>query len=255
MQQRLPSLNALRAFEAAARHLSLTKAARELNVTPAAVSHQIKALEADLGVTLLRRHKGTFVLSEVAQTALPVLRAGFDQLAEAARRLRSDHTRSLLTVSVGPTFASTWLVRRLGGFREAWPEIEVRLDTTDDLADFQRDGVDVAIRFGWGNYPGLRTVRLFEEEIFPVCSPRLVKRGPPLDGPGDIPRHTLLHVEWTPRPARGKPWTGRPGCARPASRRLMPTAACVSPTAVLPCRRRSRATALRSAANPWLATS
>ncbi len=88
-------------------------------MTPAAVSHQIKALEADLGVGLLRRHKGTFVLSEVAQTALPVLRAGFDQITEAARRLRSDHTHRLLTVSVGPTFASTWLVRRLGGFREA----------------------------------------------------------------------------------------------------------------------------------------
>jgi LysR family glycine cleavage system transcriptional activator len=120
MQQRLPSLNALRAFEAAARHLSLTKAARELNVTPAAVSHQIKALEADLGVTLLRRHKGTFVLSEVAQTALPVLRAGFDQLAEAARRLRSDHTRSLLTVSVGPTFASTtWRSASVGATTRA----------------------------------------------------------------------------------------------------------------------------------------
>ena len=206
MQHRLPSLNALRAFEAAARHLSLTKAARELNVTPAAVSHQIKALEADLGVALLRRHKGTFVLSEVAQTALPVLRAGFDQIAEAARRLRSDHTRRLLTVSVGPTFASTWLVRRLGGFRDAWPEIDVRLDTTDELANFQRDGVDVAIRFGWGDYPGLRTIRLFEEEIFPVCSPRLVEKGPPLDSPGDIPRHTLLHVEWTPRSGETLDW-------------------------------------------------
>jgi LysR family glycine cleavage system transcriptional activator len=187
MQPRLPSLNALRAFEAAARHLSLTKAARELNVTPAAVSHQIKALEADLGVALLRRHKGTFVLSEVAQTALPVLRAGFDQIAEAARRLRVDHTRRLLTVSV-------------------WPEIDVRLDTTDDLADFQRDGVDVAIRFGRGDYPGLRTIRLFEEEIFPVCSPSLVEKGPPLDGPADIPRHTLLHVEWTPRSGETLDW-------------------------------------------------
>ena len=131
MPQRLPSLNALRAFEAASRHLSLTKAARELNVTPAAVSHQIKALEADLGCKLLRRSKGGFILTQTAQEALPVLRAGFDQIAEAARRLRSDNIRHILTVSVGPTFASTWLVRRLGSFSTAYPDIDVRLHTTD----------------------------------------------------------------------------------------------------------------------------
>ncbi|MDH3919913.1 MAG: LysR family transcriptional regulator, partial [Rhodospirillales bacterium] len=142
MVQRLPSLNGLRAFEAAARHLSLTKAARELNVTPAAISHQIKALEADLGAALLRRVRGEFVLTEVAQSALPALRAGFDQIAEAARRLRSGQTRRFLTISVGPTFASTWLVRRLGRFKEVFPEIDVRLDTSDELARFARDGVD-----------------------------------------------------------------------------------------------------------------
>ncbi len=198
MAQRLPSLNGLRAFEAAARHLSLTKAARELNVTPAAVSHQIKALEADLGVALLRRVKGEFVLSEAAQTALPTLRAGFDQIAEAARRLRSDQAGRFLTISVGPTFAATWLVRRLGRFKGAFPEIDVRLDTTDQLAQFARDGVDVGIRFGRGEYPGLQAIRLFDEEIYPVCSPELVKRGPPLARPSDLAAHILLHVEWVP---------------------------------------------------------
>jgi len=196
--QRLPSLNGLRAFEAAARHLSLTKAARELNVTPAAISHQIKALEADLGAALLRRVRGEFVLTEVAQSALPALRAGFDQIAEAARRLRSGQTRRFLTISVGPTFASTWLVRRLGRFKEVFPEIDVRLDTSDELARFARDGVDVAIRFGSGDYPGLETIRLFDEEIYPVCSPKLLERGPPLEIPSDLAAHTLLHVEWMP---------------------------------------------------------
>ena len=197
MAQRLPSLNALRAFEAAARHLSLTHAAREMNVTPAAVSHQIKALEADLGCKLLRRVKGNFILTETAQEALPVLRAGFDQIAEAARRLRSDSSRHVLTVSVGPTFASSWLVRRLGGFAAANPDIDVRLHTTDSLADFARDGVDVAIRFGSGVYSGLTAIRLFDEQIFPVCSPRLLKEGPGLKRPQDLVKHTLLHVEWT----------------------------------------------------------
>jgi LysR family glycine cleavage system transcriptional activator len=197
MDQRLPSLNALRAFEAAARHLSLTKAARELHVTPAAVSHQLKALEADLGVALLRRVKGEFVLTETAQTVLPVLRAGFDQIAEAARRLRADEARHFLTISVGPTFAATWLVRRLGAFKAAYPETDVRLQTTDQVVDFARDGVDIGIRFGPGDYPGLQAVRLFHEEIYPVCSPGLLARGPPLESPADLAGHTLLHVEWT----------------------------------------------------------
>lgn len=194
---RLPSLNALRAFEAAARHRSLTKAARELHVTPAAVSHQIKALEADLGAPLLRRIKGEFVLTETAQAAVPVLRAGFDQIAEAARRLRVDETRHFLTISVGPTFASTWLVRRLGRFKATFPDVEVRLDTTDELADFTRDAVDVGIRFGSGDYPGLATIRLFAEEIYPVCAPQLVEHGPPLRTPSDLAAYTLLHVDWT----------------------------------------------------------
>lgn len=197
MSQRLPSLNALRAFEAAARHLSLTKAARELNVTPAAVSHQLKALEADLGITLLRRIKGAFILTETAQAALPVLRAGFDQISEAARRLRADEARHFLTISAGASFAASWLVRRLGRFKQTHGDIEVRLQTSDETVDFARDGVDVAIRFGTGIYPGLQAIRLFDEEIFPVCSPILPKSGRPLGRPGDLAAHTLLHVEWS----------------------------------------------------------
>jgi LysR family glycine cleavage system transcriptional activator len=206
MADRLPSLNALRAFEAAARHLNLTRAARELNVTPAAISHQIKALEADLGVTLLRRVKGEFLLSEAAQSAAPVLRAGFDQIAEAVRRLRRDYTRHFLTLSAGPTFTSTWLVRRLGRFKERFPEIDVRLDTTDAIVDFARQDVDVGIRFGAGDYPGLEAIRLFDEAIFPVCSPGLLERGPTLATPADLGSHTLLHVEWAPDQGETLDW-------------------------------------------------
>ena len=198
MTQRLPSLNALRAFEAAARHRSLTNAARELNVTPAAISHQIKALEADLGVALLTRVKGEFRLSEAARAALPGLRAGFDQITEAARRLRGGQADRFLTISVGPTFATTWLVRRLGGFKKVCPDIDVRLETSDRLADFARDGVDVGIRFGRGTYPGCASIRLFDEEIYPVCSPDLMDNGPPLATPADLASYTLLHVDWTP---------------------------------------------------------
>lgn len=205
MDQRLPSLNALRAFEAAARHLSLTKAAQELHVTPAAVSHQVKALEADLGVCLMRRTKGAFVLTEVAQEALPLLSGSFEQMAEAVRRLRADQAQRFLTISVSPTFAATWLVRRLGAFNAAYPEIDVRLQTTDKIVDFVQDDVDVAIRFGSGRYPGIEAIRLFEESIFPVCGPALLDRGPPLKQPADLARHTLLHVEWNWSMTRGEP--------------------------------------------------
>ena len=206
MRQRLPSLNALRAFEAVARHLSLTEAANELHVTPAAISHHVKALEEDVGTTLLRRVKGEFVLTEAAQAALPPLRAGFDQIAESARRLRSDASNNILTISVGLTLASSFLVRRLGKFRETYPDIDVRLHTTDRVADFARDGVDVAIRFGRGIYPGMESFRLFEEEIFPVCSPALLEQGPPLEKPRDLEHFTLLHVEWTPHASELDDW-------------------------------------------------
>ena len=196
MAQRLPSLNALRAFEAAARHMSLTKAAEELHVTPAAISHQIKALEADIGAVLMRRVKGEYLLTEPAKAALAPLRAGFEQLAEAARRMRSEQGRHFLTLSVGPTFAASWLVRRLGRFKAAYSEIDVRLDTTDRLTDFVRDGVDIAIRFGHGDYPGLESLQLFAEEIYPVCSPALLAQGP-LRSPSDLAGHTLIHVDWT----------------------------------------------------------
>ncbi len=195
---RLPSLNALRAFEAVARHLSLTRAAEELHVTPAAVSHQIKALEADLGLPLLRRARREFFLTEAAQAGLPALREAFDLLGEAVERMRSERPDRLLTISVLPSFAVSWLVPRLSRFKAQHPEIDVRLDTTDRVVDLRREAIDLGIRFGAGDYPGLQVDRLLDEEIFPVCSPALLDGPHPLRTPEDLRHHTLLHVDWTP---------------------------------------------------------
>lgn len=206
MNRRLPSLNALRAFEAAARHLSLTKAARELHVTPAAVSHQIKALEADLGLPLMHRVKGGFVLSEAAKVGLPGLRDAFDRLHEAVRGMRLEEVSRILTVSAAPSFAATWLVPRLDRFKQRYPEIDVRLDASFGMVDFLHDNVDVAVRYGPGDYAGLHAVRLFDEEMFPVCSPLLLERGPPLSEPRDLARHNLLHSDWTPEKGVWPDW-------------------------------------------------
>ncbi|MDJ0971744.1 MAG: transcriptional regulator GcvA [Kiloniellales bacterium] len=195
---RLPSLNALRAFEAVARHLNLTRAAEELHVTPAAVSHQIKALEEDLGVPLLRRVRREFFLTDAAQAGLPALREAFDLLGDAVERMRSELPDRLLTISVLPSFAVSWLVPRLSRFKAQHPEIDVRLDTTDRVVDLRREGIDLGIRFGAGDYPGLEVDRLLDEEIFPVCSPALLAGPHPLDTPEDLRHHSLLHVDWTP---------------------------------------------------------
>lgn len=195
---RLPSLNALRAFEAVARHLSLTRAAEELHVTPAAVSHQIRALEADLGVTLLRRVRRDFRLTDAAQAGLPPLREAFDLLGEAVERMREGRSDRLLTVSVLPSFAATWLVPRLSGFQALHPELDVLLDTTDRLIDPRREAIDLGIRFGAGDYPGLEVTQLFGDDIFPVCSPELLRGPHPLSSPADLTHHNLLHVDWTP---------------------------------------------------------
>ncbi len=198
MTERLPSLNALRAFEAVARHLSFSKAADELHVTQAAVSQQVKALEADLGAPLLRRAKRQIFLTETAQAGLADLRVSFDRMAGAVHKMRADARRQLLTVRVEPTFAATWLVARLDSFRDACNGIDILIDASLDLPDFDRDGVDVAIHFGTGDYPSLNAQQLFKDEVFPVCSPRLLEGPKPLREPSDLRYHTLLHLESIP---------------------------------------------------------
>jgi LysR family glycine cleavage system transcriptional activator len=196
MSRRLPPLNSLRAFEAAARHLSFKHAADELHVTPAAVSHQIRALEEYCGTPLFRRMTRALRLTEAGQAALPLLRDGFDKLAAAAAAMEAKGRVGILTVSVAPSFGAKWLVPRLDRFRAAHPEFDVRVDATDALTSFASDGVDVALRYGRGTYRNLRAERLMGEVAFPVCSPRLLKNGPRLAKPEDLRLHTLVHVQW-----------------------------------------------------------
>lgn len=175
-------------------------------MTAAAVSQQVKVLEGDLGTKLLRRVNREFLLTDAAQAGLPDLREGFDRLAQAARKMREDNSRRLLTVSVDPSLAATWLVARLDRFREVHPHIDVLLEASMERADFGRDDVDMAIRYGAGDDPGLHVVRLFDEEVFPVCSPRLLEGSHPLREPQDLRHHTLLHLEWTPAKGEWPDW-------------------------------------------------
>src|SRR5262249_14417261 len=194
MTARLPSLNGLRAFEAAARHLSFTKAAAELNVTQTAVSHQIRRLEEQLGLRLFERGQRALRLTREAQQYLPAVRAAFADLRLATERLLYADSATVLNVSCLPSLAAKWLVPRLAAFQEGHPDIEVRIATATRLVDFRREEVDLAIRYGSGRWPGLRADWLMAEDVFPVCSPALIAGDRPLRRPADIAHHTLLHV-------------------------------------------------------------
>src|SRR5690242_16580206 len=193
MTARLPSLNGLRAFEAAARHLSFTQAASELNVTQTAISHQIKRLEEELGVRLFIRQNRSLALTAEAQDYLPGIRAAFNDLRLATDRLLRKDDDNVLTVSTLASLAAKWLLPRLTAFQEAHLGIDVRITTSTSLVDFQRDKVDAAIRYGRGQWPGLRADWLMADELFPVCSPALLKGDKPLRCPEDLARYTLLH--------------------------------------------------------------
>jgi LysR family transcriptional regulator, glycine cleavage system transcriptional activator len=193
---RLTHLNALRAFEATARHLSYVRAAEELGVTPAAVGQHVRALEAWLGIALFRRIPGPpvrLVVSEDAQAALPDIRAGFDRLAVGLRRLKHTRAEAVITVTASPSFSAKWLLPRLYRFTERHPHLDVRLDATDRLFDLCGGDADFGIRYGGGHWPGLRSHRLLGEEVFPVCSPSLIQGAFALKTPGDLRNHTLIH--------------------------------------------------------------
>ncbi|MGH8561959.1 MAG: transcriptional regulator GcvA [Nevskiales bacterium] len=208
MAVRLPPLNALKAFESTARHLSVKKAAAELSVTPAAVSHQIKALEDYLGVQLFHRRNRALELTEAARAGLPKLRDGFENLAQAVGRLSAHKGGGMLTVSAAPSFAARWLMPRLHRFLEARPEIDVRISARlRQAAEGRREAAaeratldtwladsDVAILYGHGNYPDFQVDRLLALSITPICSPRLVTHPQhPLLRPEDLRHHLLLH--------------------------------------------------------------
>ena len=193
MSGRLPSLNGLRAFEAAARHLSFTQAASELNVTQTAISHQIRRLEEELGVRLFVRQNRALTLTPEARDYLPGVRAAFNDLRLATDRLLRKDNEHVLTVSTLASLAAKWLLPRLSSFQEAHPGIDVRITTSTALVDFKSGDVDAAIRYGRGNWPGLRADWLTADEMFPVCSPALLTGSKPLKCPQDLEHQTLLH--------------------------------------------------------------
>lgn len=194
MASRIPSLNGLKAFESAARHMSFTQAAAELNVTQTAISHQIRRLEEELGVRLFLRLKDGLALTREGQAYFPGVRSAFHELRYCTETLLESRNNSVLTISTLVSFASKWLLPRLASFQQAFPHIDVRVTASTERVDFRKGGVDAAIRYGVGDWKGVRADWLMADEIFPVCSPRLLQGHGPLQDPGDLAQHTLLQV-------------------------------------------------------------
>ena len=195
MRPRLPSLNALKAFEAAARHESFTRAAEELCVTQGAVSHQVKALEAELAIKLFNRERQRLLITEAGRDYLNVVRDALDRIAIGTERLVQRQSTGVLTVSTSPDFAAKWLVHRLGHFAEAHAGIDLRVSATLHHVDFAREEVDLAVRHGDGNWPGLDTVRLSAEQLFAVCSPKLLSGRRRPDKVYDLLKLPLIHLD------------------------------------------------------------
>src|SRR5260370_41149419 len=193
MTGRLRWVNGMRAFEAAARHLSFRVGASELNVTQTAISHQIRRLEDELGIRLFVRQNRALALTPEARDYLPGVRAAFNDLRLATDRLLRRDNDHVLTVSTLASLAAKWLLPRLSAFQEAHPGIDVRITTSPALVDFKSGDVDAAIRYGRGHWPGLRADWLMADELFPVCSPALLTGDKPLRCPQDLANQTLLH--------------------------------------------------------------
>lgn len=195
LRRSLPPLNALRSFEAAARHQSFTRAADELCVTQGAVSHQVKALESELGLRLFNRERQGLTVTEAGRDYLAVLRDAFDRIALGTERLLQRQNAGVITVSTSPDFAAKWLVSRLGRFAQAHPGIELKVSATMHHIDFAREDVDLAIRHGTGDWAWLDAVNLCFEELFPVCSPALLLGRRGLRVPDDVLQFPLLHLD------------------------------------------------------------
>ncbi|MFO1131623.1 MAG: transcriptional regulator GcvA [Hyphomicrobiales bacterium] len=193
MRRSLPPLNSLRAFEVAARHMSISQAASELRVTPAAISHQIRLLEDHVGLPLFVRNGRGLALTDAGAAGLRDLREGFARLSAAMDAIDSLGEAGVLSVSVAPSFASKWLLPRLDIFQAAHPEIDVHVSASMQLSDFMKDGIDVAIRYGAGRYADLSVELLLNESVVPVCSPEYVMQHGPFYLPSDLTEATLLH--------------------------------------------------------------
>lgn len=197
MYKRVPPLRALRAFEASARLLSFTKASEELYVTQAAVSLQVKQLEELLEVQLFRRGARSLELTDEGMAFLEDVREALTLLENATARISRRHRQGQLNVSVTPSFAAKWLVPRLKRFQQDNPDIDVRISATEWLVDFDKDTMDIAIRYGNGQWAGLKADLLMHENVFPVCSPKLAAGEHPLKSPKDLVHHTLLHDDFS----------------------------------------------------------
>jgi LysR family glycine cleavage system transcriptional activator len=197
--RRLPNLAALRAFEAAARHQNFSRAAEEIHVTHGAISHQIRALEEELGVALFMRHGKRIAITPEGERFAETLRRALGDIAAAAAQLRTEGKQKRLTVTALPSFAARWLSPRLGRFIERYPELEVMLQSSGHLTDFVRESVDIGIRFGGGHYPGLVVEKLLDDYYYPVVSPRF-NGGRLPKTPREMVKHPLLRCE-------GEPWT------------------------------------------------
>jgi LysR family glycine cleavage system transcriptional activator len=193
MRPDLPPLNGLKTFEAAARHLNFSRAAAELHVTPSAVSHQIKGLEARIGRTLFRRDGKALILTEAGGILLRGAQAAFGHLSRAMDGLHALDHSPVLTVSVPPSVAVKWLVPRLETFRNLHPDIDVRISTDIELPSLIAGDVDIAVHYGDGDYPGLTAELLVANSVAPMCSPKLCHGTPPLRRPADLRHFTLLH--------------------------------------------------------------
>lgn len=195
MLRRLPPLKALKAFEAAARSESFTRAAEELCVTQGAVSHQVKALETTLDIKLFIRERQRLILTEAGRDYLAVVRDALDRIAVGTERLVQRQTAGILTVSTSPDFAAKWLVHRLDRFAEAHPDIDLRVSATMHHVDFAREDVDLAVRHGDGQWAGLSVVRFGTEQLFPVCSPKLVAGRNRITKAEDLLKFPLLRLD------------------------------------------------------------
>ena len=195
---RTPSLNALRAFVAAGKRLNLRAAAADLHVTPSALSHQIRALEEQLGVKLFERSRRGLSLTAAGKALHPRIASAFADIHDALREIRPRKASGAITVSMLSTFAMRWFIPRLHRFQRLHPEIEVRISTGIELVDFEREDVDCAIRSGQGRWPGVQALRLLDEQFTPVCSPSLPSKDKPLAQPADLARHTLLNSRLRP---------------------------------------------------------
>lgn len=205
MPRSVPPLNSLRAFESAARLGSFTRAARELHVTPAAISHQIRGLEMYLGVQLFRRTSRRMALTEPALAAAANLREGFERIGQAVDTLRSGARGGTLVLSATPAFATRWLVGRLPGFQKKYPRIQLRIATSTTPVDFEQDDIDVAIRLGRRGLEGVAATELFTEWIAPLASPAFL-RGHPIKRPADVIKAPLIHDDSMRKSGRAQGW-------------------------------------------------